>query len=518
MSDTNRVDLSFIKETTYGVNPAPRAQGTITMVANPIATETVTVGTSVYKFEAAVSGAAKDVLLGSTLAESQANLVAAINLTGSAGGAGVQYHTDTVINVEARAADFSDNQCIITAITPGVGAAGTGNSTVFSEAMAGAGNVVDGSGTLGTTTLGVNGTFLEVPFTDESLITTSDTVRSNRIRDDRQTPDIVRTSHNGGGSINTELNFADLDTFLEGSLLSGVFAGAAAIITAQTTVDFANTAGVNTLSDSGNGLAAATQYGWIKVSGAANSENNGIWKVLTSAAGVLTLEGKTMVTEAVGQPITIALGSEIKNGVTESSFTLQKEFKDLTEEVETFTGQEIGQLNIEIPLESVITIGFDFIGKPGVSDTHVNASTLTAASNNPSMNSIDGVDAILEGGLVTSATSLNLTLNNSLRPNPELGTLGPIAIGTGSVMVNGTLEVYFQDKILMNKFLNFTASTLALIVKDSSDNYYIIDLPQVKYISGERIAGGKNLDLIASLGFESYRNATQDYTIKIAKL
>jgi hypothetical protein len=98
----------------------------------PSAAETVTIDGVVYTFRAAPA-AAYDVLRGGDGPASRDNLIAAINLSGTAGvtyGAGTAVHPSVI-------ADLSGAQMRITAKVPG----SHGNLIPVAENMAGAGNV-----------------------------------------------------------------------------------------------------------------------------------------------------------------------------------------------------------------------------------------------------------------------------------------------------------------------------------------------------------------------------------------
>jgi len=77
------------------------AAGTLTFTQNATAADTTTVGSTTYTFVAALTGAANQVLIGGSTAQSILNLQAAVDAT--AGGAGVAYGAGTVANTSAYA-------------------------------------------------------------------------------------------------------------------------------------------------------------------------------------------------------------------------------------------------------------------------------------------------------------------------------------------------------------------------------------------------------------------------------
>lgn len=117
---------------------ANQAKGTLTMDVKPTADDTVTIGENVYKF--VVTPAAEgDVAIGDALANSQENLVAAIN-------DGDDYNDPHPL---VTIGDFSSDDAIITAIQGGT----AGNAIATTETFSAETNVFDAA-TLGTTQAG----------------------------------------------------------------------------------------------------------------------------------------------------------------------------------------------------------------------------------------------------------------------------------------------------------------------------------------------------------------------------
>lgn len=107
--------------------PPAFATATLSFSDNPADGDTVTIGGVVYSFETGAIDAAFKVDVGGDQDASLANLVAAINLTGTAG---TTYGMGTTENPVVRAtADADNNNLIATAKTPG----SAGNSIVLAE-------------------------------------------------------------------------------------------------------------------------------------------------------------------------------------------------------------------------------------------------------------------------------------------------------------------------------------------------------------------------------------------------
>jgi hypothetical protein len=92
-----------------------------------------------------------------------------------------------------------------------------------------------------------------------------------------------------------------------------------------------------------------------------------------------------------------------------------------------------------------------------------------------------------------------------------------LVLGKGALNISGTLKAYFATAALMDKYLNFTASSLAFLVNDTAGNAYVFDLPEVKYTDGQRCSGGQSQECMADMKFSASRDATENVTIRIVK-
>jgi hypothetical protein len=106
----------------------------------------------------------------------------------------------------------------------------------------------------------------------------------------------------------------------------------------------------------------------------------------------------------------------------------------------------------------------------------------------------------------TFVQSVSLNYDNSLRSQEAVCELGAIGIGSGTVALTGTLEVYFANGDLFDKFksnqnVSFTVSTL-----DDAGNGYIITIPKANLSSLSTSAGGKDQDMMLSIEITGLRD------------
>jgi uncharacterized protein len=151
--DTNPSDGDTMtigtKVYTFDTPAAVAAQGTLTLDTNPSNNDTMTIDGKVYTFQTVLTDTDGNIVIGGTLAATQANIVGAINLSGAAG---VDYAASMILHPTVAAAGaFVGNNLVLTAKTPGA----AGNSIATTESFTAGTNVFDAE-TLGTTQAGAD--------------------------------------------------------------------------------------------------------------------------------------------------------------------------------------------------------------------------------------------------------------------------------------------------------------------------------------------------------------------------
>lgn len=125
---THRRENAFVE--LAPTSAAVAATGVLTFTAVAVSGQTVTIGSRIYTWAASVTTTANTVRVGATQAESQANLVAAIN---GGAGAGSLYGSQTAPHADVTAAVVGST-VVVTARKPGTGA----HSVTLTDTMASA--------------------------------------------------------------------------------------------------------------------------------------------------------------------------------------------------------------------------------------------------------------------------------------------------------------------------------------------------------------------------------------------
>jgi hypothetical protein len=127
---------------------ATKAQGLLTLDVIPVDTNTMTVDTKVYTFLDTLLDVDGNVEIGANVAASQANIVAAFDLSGTAG---VDYAASMTAHPSVDMADFAADDSVLSAKIPGA----AGDAIATTETFGPATDIFDGT-TLGTTRAGVD--------------------------------------------------------------------------------------------------------------------------------------------------------------------------------------------------------------------------------------------------------------------------------------------------------------------------------------------------------------------------
>lgn len=361
--------------------------------------------------------------------------------------------------------------------------------------------------------------------TGESLDFGVTTEKSKEIRSDRQKTDLVIVGAAASGGVNFELSYNEYDDLIEAGL-QGTWAvhGTGGVGTA-----FSGTFATNSITAAiaPTGTSAFTtlaQGQWFRVV-APGSANDGLFArvhaTTAPTATVITLDALTPMTVASGVAGCQVQTSRLVNGVTQRSFSVEKEFADISQFFR-YRGMTNGKLSLSFQSGSIVNGSVDFMGKDCVRAGATGMPGVAVASTAFAvMNAVSGVGNIYEGGAALAGTfikSLTLDVDNKLRGRTAIGTLGNVSIGAGAIEAVGTMEVYLADGTLYDKFINNTASSLILRASDAAGNGYVITLPKLKYKDAKVNAGGEDQDAMISLPFEGLMDTVSGKTILIDRV
>lgn len=346
--------------------------------------------------------------------------------------------------------------------------------------------------------------------TSEDFGLDTQTVLSNALRGDYIKPQLHRVDATGTGGFNHEFAYGDLDDFLEGALRSD-WTAAIAVTGTFTAVDADNTFT--------RGSGSFVTDGWTvgmagRSSGFATAANNGIFVVTAVAALTLTISGLDLADEAGGGNEVLEHDGTLKNGTTLKSYTIERQFADLTNKFISQSGARVSSFSLSAQAGQIVTGAVAFMSKKptaiATATVGSGAYTESLGVSNQVMTGVDNVtgifvandDTTFKTAVTYIVSQIDVTFGSPLRPISALGTLGPAAIGGNSFEFTMTMRVYTDDNsaALWTDYTNFTEKAIFFRFVDAAGNIYAFYFPQVQISASEGPnSGGPDSDVYQNL-------------------
>lgn len=205
----------------------------------------------------------------------------------------------------------------------------------------------------------------------------------------------------------------------------------------------------------------------------------------------------------------------LKAGTTRRSYTIERKFGDISE-FHRYTGCEVNSLAIEVAPDAIVNMTAGWIGKGlSIGTAILSGATYPAATTNSPFDSFTGT--ISEGGTASGVvTSLSLNIANNLSTQFAIGSDETLQPSIGRSNVTGSVSVYFENKTLLEKFLNETESSIVFTLVDVAGNQYAVSLPRVKYNSGQPDVGGEG-SVTLSMDFQALLHSGTGTNIQITR-
>lgn len=349
-------------------------------------------------------------------------------------------------------------------------------------------------------------TMAELPYTSESMSYEKRTVKSNTVRADRLTDDVIEVGGGSSGDISFEYKFGDFDKLIEGALGSAFTSLA---FTGSANVDFAaSSGGTQVLTVPSGSMNTVPVGAYVKIGGAGvATANKGVFLVTARGTTSLTVKNAAGTAES-GKSATVTM-KHARTGTTKKSYLIEKGFLDIDEYI-SFRGCRVGSWNMNIETEAIVTGSFGFVGAGAFTATNSIAGSVTSQGSLTVANATSNIGRIEENGtaLTTALRSVKFSLNANPRALPAVGTKFPIGVNLGSFEITGTIDAYFEDLTLYNKFLNHDNTSLVLeMISPESDNT-LITLHSLRFTKASPVGAGLNQDVMVSLDFTSKKDST----------
>lgn len=304
------------------------------------------------------------------------------------------------------------------------------------------------------------------------------------------------------------------------------FAGAASDITAtasglgSTILDFTTLGLTVGMWLRVGGVAAGTQF--------ATAALNDFVRLSAIGAHALTFDRlpSGWTTDAgTGKTIQVWMGDFLTNGSTKRSNTVERQYLDHSPVTyEYLTGQTLDKLTLAIQSGQIVTYSEDWIGASGsTTTTRVSGATDTAAPTNDVLNAASNVGRIAFNGTAISSPNYVLgatvAIANNLRRQMAVGNIAAVGIGNGEFAATLTLNTYFGDKTVLDYILNNTLTSFDFRIgrTDSNNEAYVFDFPSIKLSAGSPTISGKNADVTLDATADAIIDGTYGYSMSVGR-
>lgn len=178
----------------------------------------------------------------------------------------------------------------------------------------------------------------------------------------------------------------------------------------------------------------------------------------------------------------------LKAGAIRRSFTFERFFGDILpadKPYHRFTGVEFNTLQLQVNANEMITGTIGVVGKDMLTDSAaIPGATYGAVSTTSPLDSFTGT--LNEAGTpIAVITEIQLNLDNGLDPRFVVGSKTTLRPAIGRSNVSGTITAYFENSLLLDKFINEVESSILFNLPDGAGNNLKFTLPRIKYNGGQ---------------------------------
>jgi len=354
-------------------------------------------------------------------------------------------------------------------------------------------------------------TMASLPYVSETIKYDKRTITSKLVRSDRLIDDVIEVGAGSAGELAFEYKFGDFDKLIEGALGMDFVA---MTFTGTSNLSFAASGGgVQVATGPASTFTNYVDGTYVRVSGA-NAQNNGVFRITAHSSTTLTYNNATGTLQA-STSATVAV-KYARTGTNKKSFLFEKNFADITRFI-SFRGMRVGTMAMNFESEQILTGSFGLMGAGAFAAAVTVSGSVTAASANAVSGATANMGRIEEGGvaLTTKIKSAKFSLNANPRALTAVANKFPIGINYGSFDITGTVEAYFEDSALYDKFVAHTDSSLVVEIIDAADKRTIVTISNLKFTTAAPVGAGLNQDSMVSLDFVAKRNATSNAMMQI---
>jgi hypothetical protein len=272
---------------------------------------------------------------------------------------------------------------------------------------------------------------------------------------------------------------------------------------------------------------------WLKIGSAtatansfATAADNAFVRINAIAAHTITLDNLPPAWGAdagAGKTIRCWFGDQIKNGVIQTSWTIEKSMQGQQTPVYiTYQGMVVDQLSFDIESRKAITGSVSYKGMGGGEATTTIDADYDPATTSSIMTANASVGRVAAAGSQLTdpnwCNSLKFQVANNLNTVEAVDASNPVAIYEGECAVTGTVNTYFGSDTLLAQFYAGNPTSVSSRFQKNGQAV-IFQIPRCFYTGGGNPqATAKNQAVMASFDFTASMDALTDAHILCDRL
>lgn len=278
--------------------------------------------------------------------------------------------------------------------------------------------------------------------------------------------------------------------------------------------------------DQANVLANIQIGDVIQIYSAAAATTKYYARVTAVGGGGATLTTDVSSSTGAANDLVIKRGARIKNGTTQQTFGMIREFQapgSVTwDRISMFPQETVDSCSFSLTNKGIITGTFSTVGVGG-HQLATSRAALTQPQNSSTFNdapSLEVLDAtnncpvVNVAGAEYGVQSVSFSWNNNSQARSNVGDYNATSISVGDFRGTGSFTAYFDNIAEFNKALLGTASSLYVVMENSSKQAITISIPRVRY--GNPTLNGQDRDVIATLPFQFEEDPTEAIGVRIS--
>jgi len=206
----------------------------------------------------------------------------------------------------------------------------------------------------------------------------------------------------------------------------------------------------------------------------------------------------------------------LKVGSTRKSFTFEHAQEDIGIYI-PYTGVLVDKFAMSVATTGIVTGTFTVVGKSSstaAGSTIDNAGGYSAEASNLPFTHVSG--SFNEGGApIGLVTTIALTIDNGYSTNFALGNVSARDLTYSFIKLEGTVTAYFEDAVLINKFINGSASSLNFTLTNGTKTLQF-NMPNIKYTGASKSLSGSG-PVVLNLPFKALFDAGTGSIVTITR-